>query len=198
MCPVLEECQRDTLGEDHGVWGGRDENQRAAIRRKLHSAAKKWPEGRRLRWGKEVQRLRDGGLSWRDITLQTGLPTRLAEELATQWRVHLIEMADQSKIIDLPLPDDGPRLPEFPAKPGGRHAWVRHNSRISDAIYRGETPSGVWIFVTVYSGHGHVNKWVLRRDVQIYNPQPVIIMSKRTEEVDEAPSAHEPQRTRAA
>lgn len=198
MCPVLLECQRDTLGENHGVWGGRDENERAAIRRKLHSAAKKWPLARRLRWGKEVQRLRDGGLSWRDITLQTGLPTRLAEEVSTQWRESVAASENASAIIDLPLPEDTARGPEFPTKPGRRHAWVRHNSRMSDAIYRGQTPSGRWVFVTVYSGHGHVNKWVPRNDVHLYNPQPVIIMSKRTEEADEAPGAHEPQRKRAA
>lgn len=185
MCPVLAECKRDTLGEDHGVWGGLDQNQRAAIRRRLGKAAKGWPEGRRLAWGKEVQHLRDGGVSWRDITLQAGLPHGLAEELATQWRVHLIETENQPKVIDLPLPEDRSRGPEFPTKPGRRHAWVRHNSRISDAMYRGETPSGVWLFVTVYSGHGHVNKWVKRADVHLYNPQPVIIMSKRREVQDE-------------
>lgn len=185
VCPALKECQRDTLGEDFGVWGGLDQNQRSAIRRAMPRAVKKWPEASRLRWGKEVQRLRDGEVSWRDITLQTGLPHNVAETLATQWRVHLIETENQPKVIDLPLPEPQTRGPEFPAKAGGRHAWVRHNGRMSDAIYRGETPSGRWIFVTVYSGHGHVNKWVKRQDVQIYHPQPVIIMSKRREEADE-------------
>lgn len=181
MCPALAECRRDTLGEDFGVWGGLDQNERFAVRRVLYKVAKGWPESRRLAWGKEVQTLRDGGVNWKEITLQTGLPSGLAEELATQWRAHLIETQDQPKVIDLPLPDDTVRRPEFPTRAGRRHAWVRHNGRISDAIYRGETPSGVWIFVTVFSGHAHVNKWVLRRDVQVYHPQPVIIMSKRME-----------------
>lgn len=197
MCPVKFECQRDTLGEDFGVWGGLDQTQRAGVRRRLYDAAKGWPLERRLRWGKEVQLLRDGSVNWRDITLQTGLPQRLAEELATQWRVHLIETENQPEVIDFPLPGDGSPEPQFPERPGRRHAWVRHNRVMADAIYRGETPSGVWVFVTVYSGHGHVNKWVLRTHVKFYNPQPVIIMSKRTED-DEAPDAHEPFRPRAA
>lgn len=198
MCPVLAECRRDTLGEDFGVWGGLDQNERAAIRRALPKAAKGWPVGRRLAWGKAVQTLRDGSLLWRDITLMTGLPHGLAEELATQWRVHLIETENQPKVIDLPLPGDRPRGPEFPTRAGRRHAWVRHGGRMSDAMYRGETPTGAWVFVTVYSGHGHVNKWVPRRDVQVYHPQPVIIMSKRKEEADEPEPAPEPHVTQCA
>jgi hypothetical protein len=75
----------------------------------------------------------------------------------------------------------------FPDKPGMRHAWVRHNGRISDAIYRGQTATGVWIFVTVYSGHGHVNKWVRAYNVRVYHPQPVVILAKRRESDEPAP-----------
>lgn len=181
-CPVRLECARDTLGEEWGVWGGLDQNQRTAIRRRLYRAAKGWPAERRLAWGEEVARLRAGGISWATIKVQAGLSHTLAEELMHEWRAHVAEQVRlRAKIVDLPLPEESVRRPAFPDRPGCRHAWVRHNGRISDAIYRGETPTGAWVFVTVYSGHGHVNKWVLRKDVQMYHPQPVVILSKRNE-----------------
>lgn len=184
-CPVLEQCRRDTLGENYGVWGGYDEHQRWKIRSRLAAAARKWPPEKRRAWALEIHRLREGGLFWRDITLMTGVPAALAEVLAEEGQEHAQEARRApAKVITLPLPEPGPRKPEFPVRAGRRHAWVRHNGRISDAIYRGETPTGTWVFVTVYSGHGHVNKWVLRRDVQIYHPQPVIVMSKRKEKPD--------------
>lgn len=182
MCPVLTECARDTLGEEWGVWGGLDQNQRSAVRRRLYRAAKAWPVERRLAWGEEIARLRAGGLSWATIKVQAGLGQVLADELMREWRAHRTEQEQlNAKVVDLPLPEEPSRGPEFPDKPGSRHAWVRHNGRISDAIYRGETPTGAWVFVTVYSGHGHVNKWVRPKNVQMYHRQPVVILSKRNE-----------------
>ena len=42
-CPVRRECLRYALKapEEHGVWGGLDEDERAAIRRKRREAARK-------------------------------------------------------------------------------------------------------------------------------------------------------------
>lgn len=187
MCPVLAECKRDTLGEEWGVWGGLDQNQRQAVRGRLYQAAKKWPAQRRLAWGKELSKLRDGEVHWQTMRQQTGIPPQLAEELVKEWVAHEAARKPPPKVVDLALPEAPSRGPEFPTKPGKRHAWVRHNARISDAIYRGETPSGVWIFVTVYSGHGHVNKWVRRGDVQMYRKQPVVILTKRKEADEPVP-----------
>ncbi|AWK08188.1 hypothetical protein DDQ41_03710 [Streptomyces spongiicola] len=45
-CPVLEECRRDTKGEEYGVWGGVDEYERHRARERLAKGSwKRWPEG---------------------------------------------------------------------------------------------------------------------------------------------------------
>lgn len=180
MCPALAECQRDTLGEEFGVYGGRDEHERYLIRRALPAAAERWPKGRRLAWGKQLAYMLDGGVTFRTISLQTGISAPLAKRLVGEWTLHRAEQA-RAAVRDLPLPEPPRKQKEFPAKVGRRHAWVRHRGVVSDAFYRGQTPDGSWIYVTTWAGHGNVHKWIKSEDVHLYYPQPVVILYRREE-----------------
>lgn len=175
ICPVLEECRRDTLGEEYGVFGGLDQYERAVIRKNMSKAIDKWDESRRLTWAREVHRLRELGKSWRDIQGIAGLPTSASQKLARIWDKHAEAQGETATIVDLPLPEPVAVRAEFPLVPGRRHAWVRHNGVVSDCWYRGETADGKWVYVTVYAGRGQSHKWVPAEDALFYRPQTPII-----------------------
>ncbi|MFF4019973.1 WhiB family transcriptional regulator [Streptomyces sp. NPDC001843] len=178
MCPVLQECKRDTLGEEYGVFGGLDQFERYKIRRALPQAVRNWPRERQLAWGKELSVMREGGLSWATIQAQCGMPQSAAEFLINRWRDEPKRpVAAKTKIVDLQLPSVIREKPEFPVKPGRRHAWVRHRGVVSDAFYRGETPDGEWLCLTTVAGRGQVHKWFRKEDVRMYSPQVVVILN---------------------
>jgi hypothetical protein len=182
LCPVMAECQRDTLGEEFGVFGGRDEHERWKVRKRLPARASRWPAEERLEWGSILAPMRDDGDTWQDIMRRTGIPPSLAEALVREWEESQAASAETSKVVDLPLPEPGFRrdLP-FPARAGECHAWVRHNGMVTDAWYLGQTPDGKWIFVQTWAGRGRpVCKWVSTKDVKVYQPQPVVIRNYRS------------------
>lgn len=176
-CPVLQECRRDTLGEDYGVWGGRDEHERHLERRKLMTLAKRWPQELRLEWGEHLAVLRDEDgayLRWTDIRKQTGIGQSLGEQLIAEWREHVGPVPEKSvaKVVDLPLPEG----PDFPDVPGRRDCWVRHNSQVADGHYHGQTADGRWIRVQVKAGRGNSLKWVRSENVRFHDPKPIVIL----------------------
>lgn len=173
-CPVFAECRRDTLGEEFGVWGGRDEHERHLERRKLATRAKRWPQELRLEWGQELARLREAEISWSDVRKMTGIGQTLSQQLIAEWREHVRPEPKKSmaKIVDLPLPDG----PDFPDTPGRRDCWVRHNSQVADAFYHGQTADGRWIRVQVKAGRGNTLKWVRSENVRFHDPKPPVIL----------------------
>jgi WhiB family redox-sensing transcriptional regulator len=178
FCPVMEQCRRDTLGEEYGVWGGVDEHERYLLRKRLPRRAAKWEPKLRLAWGENLYALRKQGVSWTRIRHMTGMSERLCLELIEDWREHLRIRAEQAaaKVVDLPLPElrTGP---EFPATPGRCHGWVRHNSLVNDAHYRGQTADGAWVFMSLMAGGRHNSHvWVRAENVQLYRPQPPVIL----------------------
>lgn len=177
MCPVLKECRRDTLGEEYGVFGGRDQFERYKMRRALPQAVQNWPRDRQMSWGRELSMMRDAGLTWSTIQTQCGMPPAAAEFLVRLFRAAKKPKVVKKTVTDLQLPPIG-RKPDFPEKSGRMHAWVRHNGGISDAWYRGETADGEWVNVTTYSGRGNVNKWFPRAEVRFYRPQAVVILNR--------------------
>lgn len=176
ICPVSRECRRDTVGEEYGVFGGLDQYERYKVRMALPEAVKHWPKERRLAWGKELQRMRAGGLHWATIQTQTGLIRAAAEPLVKEWLRENVKAA-AGNIVDLPLPEPEREPMPFPEVPGSRHAWVRHRGLVSDAWYRGETYDGQWIYATTTAGKGQVNKWFPIKDVKIYRPQVAVILT---------------------
>lgn len=186
MCPVIEECKRDTLGEEYGVFGGLDQHERAMIRRRMSRTVLQWPEEKRLAWGGELKKLRDAGVSWKTILMQTGINQFSAESLISFFEENAPKEKKPAAVVDIPLPGDSIPETAFPDRPGRRHAWVRHRGGISDAWYRGETPDGKWINVTTHAGRGQVHKWLPVRDVQLYRPQAVVIMNYTARPDDEA------------
>lgn len=177
MCPVLAECQRDTLGEEYGVYGGRDPYERFRIRRRLSVAVDRWDEPRRLMWAKEVYELREAGLLWRSVQAQTGIPRSAGEKLVKIWKEHLKEKGAKGEVVDLELPEPEREKKAFPDRPGRRDAWVRHRGLVSDAWYRGETPDGEWLCFTTTAGRGQVHKFFHKTDVQMYRPSAVVILN---------------------
>lgn len=175
MCPVLKECRRDTLGEPFGVFGGRDSYERYKIRKQLPRAIHGWPEERRLKWAKEIHRLRQAGLRWSTIQTQTGIPQTAGEVLFGIWDQKLKEKGAKGEVVDLELP--GRDVMPFPVRQGRRHAWVRHRGIVSDAWYRGETSDGEWFCVTTTAGRGQAIKWVRKEDVHLYRPQQAVILN---------------------
>jgi hypothetical protein len=187
MCPVRPECERDTLGEEFGVFGGRDQYERYQIRQALRQAVRRWPEERRQAWGKELYELRQAGMLWSAIATRTGLPTSAAEWLVNGWQRYLEEHpAQTAEVVDLPLPEPADEQAKpFPDKPGRRDAWVRNNGLICDAWYRGETPDGAWINCTTEAGRGQVHKWFRAGDVHLYRPSAVVILNYKARPPDE-------------
>jgi WhiB family redox-sensing transcriptional regulator len=172
FCPVLEQCRRDTLGEEYGVWGGKDEHERYLERKKISRGRwKKWPEETRLAWGEHLAWLRNRGVSWREIGRRTGFTINVCEALIEQWRADKSQRSQEAVTEKPARVIEGLTLREFPDVPGQRHMWVRHNGRVSDGWYAGETKDGAWIRVQVWSGRGNVFKWVQPTDLKIYNAQ---------------------------
>lgn len=179
-CPVLAECRRDTLGEEYGVFGGRDERERYLIRKALHKAAKKWPPARRLAWGKALGRLHHGGVSWTRIRAMTGMPDVLGKELIAEYEAHAKAEAARKAAVVLELPPMAAPRPqefrEFPDEPGQKHAWVKHVHLVADAYYAGQTEDGAWLRMLCWSGRGAVIKWFRPEDVRFYNDQPRFVV----------------------
>ena len=186
MCPVMQECRRDSLGEEYGVFGGLDQYERSQIRKRMSRTVRRWSEEERLAWGKALKELRDAGIGWKTITLQTGINQIPAEYLITFFEENAPKQKKPGAITDVPLPGESLPEPAFPERPGRRHAWVRHRGGISDAWYRGETPDGKWINVTTFAGRGQVHKWVRVEDVKLYRPQGVVILNYRARPDDDA------------
>ncbi|MFF9268585.1 WhiB family transcriptional regulator [Streptomyces rochei] len=183
-CPVLRQCQRDTLGEEYGVYGGRDPHERYLIRQKLAKAVKGWPLQRRLAWAEEIHRLRADGMLWKDIQTFTGITKSAGELLVRIWDQHLEEQ-EAPEVVEIPTPEPVAKKP-FPARPGRRHAWVRHTyGAMSDAWYRGQTADGKWVYMTTFSGRGQVHKWFPADDVHLYRPQAVVILNYRARPDDQ-------------
>lgn len=181
MCPALRECRRDTLGEAYGVFGGLDQYERHKIRMALYKAIKGWPRERQLAWGKELHALREADVGWKVIQAQTGIAQTPAEWLIRFWLTNKPKPQAKGQVIDLELPPppvEQVNQKPFPEKPGRRHAWVRSNGLVSDAWYRGQTPEGDWINVTVEVGRGQAHKWIAADDVHLYLPQPVVILNR--------------------
>lgn len=177
MCPALNECQRDTLGEPFGVFGGRDQYERYRIRSVMAAAVKRWPVERQLTWGRQLHYMREGGVSWSTIQLQSGMPITAAAWLIERWKELRPKTAAPVAIVDLELPVLVRERPSFPTRPGRRHAWARHNGLVSDAWYRGETSDGAWVQVTTTAGRGQTQKWIKAEDVYLYRPQAVVILN---------------------
>ncbi|MFF3363551.1 WhiB family transcriptional regulator [Streptomyces misionensis] len=183
MCPVKMQCQRDTLGETEGVWGGRDPFQRWKIRSALSGAVRRWPRERRLKWGQELYRLRQNNTVFREIQRMTGVPEVPAMYLIREWERHLKEVAEQApaEVVELkPAQPESAAIakPPFPEADGRRHLWARSNGRVQDCWYRGQTEDGLWIYVLI-DGRGRrysSYKWISVDDVRIYRPQAVTVM----------------------
>lgn len=185
QCPVLKQCQRDTLGEEYGVYGGYDPHERYLIRRKLTKAIPGWPLQRRLAWAREIHRLREGGALWKDIQTFTGITKSAGELLVRIWERHLEERPEAPTVVEVPAPEPADKRP-FPDRPGRRHAWVRHRGgAMSDAWYRGQTADGKYVNVTTFSGRGQVHKWFPAEDVHLYRPQAVVILNYKARPQDD-------------
>lgn len=181
-CPVRAQCARDTLGEPYGVWGGRDQWERFRIRQALAHAVRRWPRERQLAWGRELTRWRDLDKTWKAIQQMTGIPESPGIYLVSEWEKHLAALKEQeSKVVDLPLPEpEGREKTPFPERPGKRHAWVRRHASnlVADGYYKGQTADGAWIYLQL-SGRASSYMWARAEDVQIYQPQPVVILEYR-------------------
>ncbi|MBT2398366.1 WhiB family transcriptional regulator [Streptomyces sp. ISL-100] len=121
QCPALQECRRDTLGEEYGVWGGLDHHQRSLLRRKLVRNVRRWPRDQILAWGEHIHRLRKAGVSWSEIRLQSGRRPTAGGFLVDSYVEHLMaQPASTPKVVDLPLPEPAalPVRMAFPARPG--------------------------------------------------------------------------------
>lgn len=189
-CPVLAECQRDTLGEEYGVWGGRDERERYLIRTALSKREryKKWPEGKRLEWGEHLAKLRSRGVSVANIQRLTGFMPKVVEALVSEWKASLPE--EEPVVVDLPLP--GLSKPQFPEVRGARSAWVRNGNLVADGWYAGETEDGKWIRMQIFSVRGQVKKFFRPEDVHFYTKRErwVVPYRRRPDAADVQEEAH--------
>lgn len=179
-CPVLAQCRRDTLGETHGIWAGLDQYQRYLIRRELPRAARRWPPGRRLAWGRIIAGLRPGDeneeLTWTEVTRMTGVPGTLARELR---REYLAQLRPERRRSRRAQPDRKlMSRPSWPTGAGKRSAWALWGGTICDAHYVAQTSDAAWIQVRVETGRHDTITWLPAGDVHIYRPQPVIIKEK--------------------
>lgn len=71
-CPVLALCQRDTLGEVDGIWGGMDPKERRKLRRERSLVVNQWSDEAKLAYGQMITDLRPG-MVWSEISRLTSL-----------------------------------------------------------------------------------------------------------------------------
>ena len=190
-CPVLEECRRDTLGEEYGVWGGLDEHERYLIRTALSQREryKKWPEAKRLEWGEHLAGLRTAGLSYKVILTRTGFLPKVIDALIDEWQATQPE-GPVAEVVDLQLP--GLPKPDFPEARGARSAWVRNGNLVADGWYDGETEDGKWIRMQIFSVRGQVKKFFRPEDVKFYTKRErwVVPYRRRPDAADVQEDAH--------
>lgn len=74
-CPVRTECQRDTVGEQHGYWGGLTASERQVARIKRSATVARWPESEKKATAALIIKLRDAADSqaWVEIERIVGL-----------------------------------------------------------------------------------------------------------------------------
>lgn len=179
MCPVMAECRRDTLGEEYGVWGGLDQYERWRLRRAMQTSVSSWSKKKRLAVGRELHEYRRDGMPWTQIKPATGLQDNTSQELVDEWLEYEKSRPERKR---RPRPAKvviGLKAVPFPAKPGHRHGWVRHNRLVSDAWYKAQTPDGKWLLMNTPSGRGEVQKWFEAKDVHLYSSPPVVIRELR-------------------
>lgn len=171
-CPVLESCRRDTLGEPHGVWGGRDPLERQTERRRLTDRAANWSPAFRAKVAERVYLLRHETREVRDFTeiqLITGMNGGLAsklyfEEAERREAAQKAAQAPQGASEDL----ESLSLPELPEEPGQRHLWVIHMGVVRDAYYKAHSLDGTHVKVELRDARAMTRTWLPLEHVRFY------------------------------
>lgn len=107
-CPVINECARDSLGEQDGVWGGMDPVQRREARG-LHSRYVRVLSGeRKVEYAALAASLKRRYSSWEDVARIIGVGIPTARYLVDWHAAHLAEQ-DASPVTGLGKPESVPR-----------------------------------------------------------------------------------------
>lgn len=104
-CPVRIECQRDTVGEQYGYWGGLTASERQVVRVKRSATVARWPESEKKSVAALIIKLRDAAdpQAWVEIERIVGLTGPAARYLYT-WGHNPVH----TEAVDLHLPGDTP------------------------------------------------------------------------------------------
>lgn len=73
VCPVLWDCRRDTVGETHGYWGGRNPNERAHVRNVRSRMVQDLPEQDKEELSSIIVQMRSEFANWTDVERVVGL-----------------------------------------------------------------------------------------------------------------------------
>lgn len=185
-CPVLAQCERDTLGEEHGIWGGKTQRDRFLERRRIERNYKKWPEERRLFWGGEVAGFHAAGWDYSQIARRTGLNKVVAIALEREYqqrekerRAEQEEKQRQDRLRAAQEAEKalaGRTVHALPDKPGDKDLWVRHRGQVFDATYRAHSEDGLWVRADIRQIRAM--PWIPVKDCRIYRAVPKKIQPK--------------------
>lgn len=86
---MLDACADETIGEEYGVIGGRDEVERYTLRIKRSDTINEWADqAQRLAMGRHIADLSARRVTWLDIARTMGLTPSACQELHAQYLIH--------------------------------------------------------------------------------------------------------------
>lgn len=174
VCPVLQKCRTQTLGEEYGIWGGMTERERRAARKQHQAVVATLPKRRKLRFGERIAQLYDRGVSWKEISRQFALTQAMCQELAELWKGH-VRAQSEDPPPQMARTADRRKAIAWPKNPpGDQDAWIRVENFYHAATYVAQSPDG-WLLMRYKHAHVATRVWLRPEDVKLTrNVSPVI------------------------
>jgi WhiB family redox-sensing transcriptional regulator len=151
-CPVQQLCLDLYLGEDHGIFGGMDRDERRNYRA-IMARRQASNDGGSL--GEEIAAAREGGAFWKHLAQEYRVrPDTLKKYMRTY-------LASRRGMSEAPGRVEHTLSPAEMGMPKWGDSWVIQEGRYFPAAYQGESADvEPWFFMSIDFGRSQTRKWV--------------------------------------
>ena len=161
-CPVMKLCLDLYLGEDHGVFGGMDRDERRDYRAMM-SRQQADQDGGQL--AEEILAAREGGAKWARLAEDYKVRPRTLKSYLKTYQEQRANVSDPGAKVNLVLD------PSEMGPPSWGDSWVIQQGRIYPAAYQGESgDEDPWFFMSIDFGRSQTRKWVPALAVTLARP----------------------------